>query len=137
MDLALLQQHQHNQQQLFSNHGPSSSINQNPLHYPQQQQKLYSSNPQALNRTKPSPHEYNAIQQPVAVHPFVSLHRPSRSVIHVKENSMDELDALFDPTKWSNRKSNQLPLIKRNLPQSFFRPPETGGTKTPKRLGKC
>ena len=61
----------------------------------------------------------------------VSLHRPSKSVVHVRENSMDELDALFDPNKWSKRVATNLPLAKRNLPQSFFRPPETG-TKTPK-----
>ena len=60
-----------------------------------------------------------------------SLHRPSKSVIHVRENSMDELDALFDPNKWSKRTASNVPFSKRNLPQSFFRPPETG-TKTPK-----
>lgn len=129
MDTELLQQRQPSQHQLYSNHGPNLNIKPNPLQYPQQMQphtlKPYSnSNPQPL-QSRP----------PVAVHPLVSLHRPSRSVIHVKENSIDELDALFDPSKWSNRKTNQLPLIKRNLPQSFFRPPETGGTKTPKRLG--
>jgi hypothetical protein len=70
-----------------------------------------------------------------ALHALVARSRPNRSVIHVKENSIDELDALFDPSKWSQRKTNALPLIKRNLPQSFFRPPESGGTRTPKRPG--
>ncbi len=71
-----------------------------------------------------------------SVHPLVSINRSNRSVLHIKENSIDELDALFDPSKWSQRKTNVLPLIRRNLPQSFFRPPESGGTKTPKRNGK-
>ena len=70
-----------------------------------------------------------------ATHPLVTLHKSSKSVLHVRENSLDELDALFDPAKWSNRKQNALPLAKRNLPQSFFRPPESGGTKTPKLAG--
>lgn len=42
---------------------------------------------------------------------------------------MDELEALFDPSKWTHR--SQIPFNKRNLPASFFRPPETG-TKTPR-----
>ena len=46
--------------------------------------------------------------------------------LHVRENSKDELDALFDPIKFKNAK----PLNKRNLPDSFFKPPEKG-TKTP------
>lgn len=57
--------------------------------------------------------------------------RSHKSILHVRENSLDELEALFDPTKWSNRSVNSLPLNKRNLPASFFRPPETG-TKTPR-----
>jgi hypothetical protein len=72
--------------------------------------------------------------QPAQQQQQLSFHRPSRSVVHVRENSIDELDALFDPSKWSMRKTNNLPLTKRNLPQSFFKPPETGGTKTPKLI---
>ena len=49
-----------------------------------------------------------------------------KSQLHVRENSKDELDALFDPIKLKNAK----PLFKRNLPDSFFKPPEKG-TKTP------
>lgn len=90
-----------------------------------------------------SPHKFNingstqeiTSNSATAMHPMIKLHRPSRSVVHVRENSMDELDALFDPSKWSQRRTNQLPLIKRNLPHSFFKPPETGGTKTPFRRG--
>jgi hypothetical protein len=46
--------------------------------------------------------------------------------LHIRENSRDELDALFDP----KRRMNSKPLSQRNLPDSFFRPPEFG-TKTP------
>ena len=35
---------------------------------------------------------------------------------------MDELESLFDPSKWKSK----TPLIKRNLPQSFFKPPLLG-----------
>lgn len=58
--------------------------------------------------------------------------KSSSSILHVRENSIDELEALFDPAKWSMRqKLPGVPLNKRNLPPSFFRPPETG-TKTPR-----
>ncbi|RNA04403.1 transcriptional coactivator YAP1-like [Brachionus plicatilis] len=53
----------------------------------------------------------------------------SKAVLHMRENSIDELEALFDPSKWAQR--SQVPFNKRNLPASFFRPPETG-TKTPR-----
>jgi hypothetical protein len=46
-----------------------------------------------------------------------------RAVIHVRENSIDELEALFDPAKRCERSINKVPLIKRNLPTSFFQPP--------------
>jgi hypothetical protein len=49
-----------------------------------------------------------------------------KTQLHVRENSRDELEALFDPAKFSSIK----PLNKRNLPDSFFKPPEKG-TKTP------
>jgi hypothetical protein len=47
------------------------------------------------------------------------------SILHVRENSLDELEALFDPSKWASRTQNnpKPPLHKRNLPASFFRPP--------------
>lgn len=48
----------------------------------------------------------------------VSTKKP-RAVIHMRENSLDELEALFDPKKWHKVP----PLQKRNLPASFFRPP--------------
>jgi hypothetical protein len=77
-------------------------------------------------------------QQPHAGHQQQQLHsklstshKASKSVIHVRENSMEELEALFDKNKWpTNRSGKATPLSKRNLPQSFFRPPERG-TKTP------
>lgn len=45
--------------------------------------------------------------------------KPS-AIIHVKENSLNELETLFDPAKWPKRFT---PLKKRRLPGSFFRPP--------------
>jgi hypothetical protein len=48
------------------------------------------------------------------------------STLHIRENSREELDALFDPKK----RQLTVPLNKRNLPDSFFKPPEFG-TKTP------
>jgi hypothetical protein len=52
------------------------------------------------------------------------------TIIHIRENSLDELEALFDPSKWLHRVTQKLPpLNKRNLPASFFRPPQKG-TKT-------
>lgn len=54
--------------------------------------------------------------------------RATRAVVHERENSRDELDALFNPNKWSQ--SAKVPFSRRNLPSSFFNPPPTG-TKTP------
>ena len=53
-------------------------------------------------------------------------HRKSSSVVHVRENSLDELEALFDPSKRSSRgqKAQLPPLHKRNLPSSFFSQPK-------------
>jgi hypothetical protein len=48
--------------------------------------------------------------------------RTSKSILHYRENSLDELESLFDPTKWKSK----IPLMKRNLPQSFFKPPLLG-----------
>ena len=53
--------------------------------------------------------------------------RAVRAVVHERENSRDELEALFNPNKWSQSK---VPFSRRNLPSSFFNPPPTG-TKTP------
>ena len=127
MDLAILQQQQ--QQKQFN----QSQFNQ-----------LQSNN--FINHENQHGH-FKQMSQPAVMQPHIqqqhpqqqqqhqqTYHRPSRSVVHVRENSLDELDALFDPTKWINRKTNNLPLSKRNLPQSFFKPPETGGTKTPKLI---
>lgn len=50
----------------------------------------------------------------------ISAVKKSAAIIHVRENSLDELEALFDPAKWPKRFP---PLHKRNLPPSFFRPP--------------
>ena len=102
---------------LSQQHSRDSAVNRYPL---QQNTQLHNNSQKESN---PAPH------------PLVTLHKSSKSVLHVRENSLDELDALFDPAKWSNRKQNALPLAKRNLPQSFFRPPESGGTKTPKLAG--
>ena len=55
-----------------------------------------------------------------------SANNKIKAQLHVRENSKDELDALFDPVKFKITK----PLNKRNLPDSFFKPPEKG-TKTP------
>lgn len=54
--------------------------------------------------------------------------KKSAPIIHMRENSMEELEALFDPSKWPKYRSSvsgSLPLHKRNLPTSFFRPPPT------------
>jgi protein yorkie len=48
------------------------------------------------------------------------------SKLHTCENIRDELDALFDPKRYMSSK----PFNQRNLPVSFFRPPEFG-SKTP------
>jgi hypothetical protein len=50
---------------------------------------------------------------------FKTIQTTLKSTLHVRENSLDELESLFDPSKWKTK----LPLIKRNLPQSFFKPP--------------
>jgi protein yorkie len=73
--------------------------------------------------------------KPLAVN-NMNIMGPSQktAILHVRENSIDELEALFDPSKWSTKQTKKLPpLYKRNLPSSFFQPPETG-TKTPKNM---
>jgi protein yorkie len=76
--------------------------------------------------------------KPLSVSNSINImkHANSRTaILHVRENSIDELEALFDPSKWSTKQTKKLPpLYKRNLPSSFFQPPETG-TKTPKNAG--
>jgi hypothetical protein len=67
------------------------------------------------------------------IHRTIKQHHKQNSILHIRENSLDELEALFDPSKWAfKQQQNKMPpLQKRNLPASFFKPPETG-TKTPK-----
>jgi hypothetical protein len=55
-------------------------------------------------------------------------HRKSNSVLHVRENSLDELEALFDPSRRTSR-ANLPPLHKRNLPSSFFTQPSANSPK--------
>ena len=55
-------------------------------------------------------------------------HRKSNSVLHVRENSLDELEALFDPSRRTSR-ANLPPLHKRNLPSSFFTQPSNNSPK--------
>jgi hypothetical protein len=52
----------------------------------------------------------------------LNVSNKKQAIIHMRENSLDELEALFDPNKWSAR-LNRLPLSKRKLPMSFFRQP--------------
>lgn len=53
-------------------------------------------------------------------------YKPITATLHIRENSMDELEALFNPKKIITSKA----FKERNLPSSFFKPPEFG-TKTP------
>ena len=72
------------------------------------------------------------------INPLRPQHKAA--ILHVRENSLDELEALFDPSKWPVKRHQQQqnlpPLHKRNLPASFFQPPETG-TKTPRNGGSA
>lgn len=126
MDLVLAPQ---NNKQHYSSNIPQQQHHQIPPNSSNYQQQV---NDSVAQRYPLKPNMQVTNQNVAPLHPLVSMHRPSRSVVHVRENSLDELDKLFDPSKWPNKKTNLPPLVKRNLPPSFFRPPETGGTKTPK-----
>ena len=63
---------------------------------------------------------------PKKLPPQAHQHRKSNSIVHVRENSLDELEALFDPSKRMTRLAPNLPpLHKRNLPSSFFTQPKS------------
>ena len=82
-----------------------------------------------LESSMKTPNTNNSNSSSIQHQNFKQKNLSSKAVLHLRENSMDELEALFDPSKWTHR--SQIPFNKRNLPASFFRPPETG-TKTPR-----
>ena len=72
----------------------------------------------------PSKANYYATNQapPTSNAAMPSSHRKSNSILHIRENSLEELDALFDPSK-RNTRAHLPPLSKRNIPSSFFKQP--------------
>lgn len=54
----------------------------------------------------------------------MSQQQERSQVVHVRENSNSEMDALFDVLK--KQESQQVPLRMRKLPPSFFKPPDPG-----------
>jgi len=65
---------------------------------------------------------YPINQKSIRTNGVINVNNKKQAVIHMRENSLDELEALFDPKKWSAQ-INRLPLSKRKLPMSFFRQP--------------
>ena len=72
----------------------------------------------------PSKANYYATNQapPTSNPAMPASHRKSNSILHIRENSLEELDALFDPSK-RNTRAHLPPLSKRNIPSSFFKQP--------------
>jgi len=60
----------------------------------------------------------------------VGEHNNQKPILHVREDSASELEALFDILKPAPQKHLQVPLRMRNLPESFWKPP-TFGSKSP------
>ncbi|XP_065313990.1 dr1-associated corepressor homolog isoform X2 [Gordionus sp. m RMFG-2023] len=64
--------------------------------------------------------------------PIQPLHQPSNQIVHIRENSDSELERLFSAAINPNYDLNikHTPMRNRNLPQSFFNPPDSGSSRS-------
>lgn len=115
---SLHQQQQQQQQQLASSPAPSLHNNNNTNTSSSTSSASSSSSSATISITSSS-----SLQKPLHSLP---IRTAPKLIIHERENSREELEALFDPQKWTKSSS----YTRRNLPYSFFKPPETG-TRTP------
>ena len=64
--------------------------------------------------------------------PEVVEHKERNQIVHIRGDSDSELQALFDSVlKPDAHRPLQLPFRLRKLPDSFFNPPQSGGSRSP------